>query len=100
MNREHTICISHISTLEIGLKFRIGKIELPYSPVEYVRSRVRLFGFNYISLEDEVILKLCDLPRHHGDPFDGIIIATAMTLNIPILGIDETLRQHPIDLIR
>jgi PIN domain nuclease of toxin-antitoxin system len=56
--------------LEIGLKFRIGKMELPYSPVEYVRSRVQLFGFSYVSLEDEVFLKVCDLPRHHGAPFE------------------------------
>ena len=46
-------------------------MELPYSPVEYVRSRVQLFGFSYVSLEDEVFLKVCDLPRHHGAPFDG-----------------------------
>ncbi|MDA7522987.1 hypothetical protein N8535_00980 [bacterium] len=81
------------------MKFRIGKIELLSSPVEYVRSRVQLFGCSYISLEDEVILKLCDLPRHDEDPFDGLIIATAMTLSVPILGKDEAFKQYPVDLI-
>ena len=70
MNSEHTIYLSHISTLEIGLKFRIGKMELQSSPVEYVRLKVQLFGFSYVYLEDEAILKLCDLPRHNGDPFE------------------------------
>ena len=74
-------------------------MKLLSSPVEYVRSRVRLFGFSYISLEDEVILKLCDLPRHHGDPFDGIIIATAMSLSVPLLGKERASGQYPIDLI-
>ena len=45
-------------------------MELLSSPVEYVRSRVQLFGFSYVSLEDEVFLKVCDLPRHHGAPFE------------------------------
>ena len=75
-------------------------MELLSSPLEHIRSRVQLFGFSYVSLEDEAILKLCDLPRHHGDPFDGLIIATAMTLSIPILGKDEAFRQYPVDLIR
>jgi PIN domain nuclease of toxin-antitoxin system len=99
LSRENTIYFSQISTLEIGLKYRIGKMELPSSPVEYVSSRVQLFGFNYISLEDEVILRLCDLPQHHRDPFDGLIIATALILNIPILGKDSAFKQYPVDLI-
>ena len=45
-------------------------MELQSSPVEYVRLKVQLFGFSYVYLEDEAILKLCDLPRHHGDPFE------------------------------
>lgn len=43
-------------------------MELLSSPVEHIRSRVQLFGFSYVSLEDEAILKLCDLPRNHGEP--------------------------------
>jgi len=46
-------------------------MELQSSPVEYVRLKVQLFGFSYVYLEDEAILKLCDLPRHRGAPFDG-----------------------------
>jgi PIN domain nuclease of toxin-antitoxin system len=99
LDRENTIYFSQISTLEISLKFRIGKMELPSPPVEYVSSRVQLFGFHYLTLEDDVILKLGDLPRHHRDPFDGLIIATALTLHIPILGKDEAFKQYPVDLI-
>ncbi|MDC0325705.1 type II toxin-antitoxin system VapC family toxin [bacterium] len=99
LNRENTICLSQISTLEIALKYRIGKMELPASPVEYVSSRVQLFGFNYIQLEDEDILNFCNLHMHHRDPFDGLIIATAQRLQIPILGKDDAFKQYPVDLI-
>ena len=43
-------------------------MELLSLPVEYIRSRVQLSGFNYVSLKDEDFLKVRDLPRHHGDP--------------------------------
>ena len=99
LNRENTICLSQISTLEIALKYRIGKMELPSTPVEYVSSRVQLFGFNYIQLEDEDILNLCKLHVHHRDPFDGLIIATAQRLQIPILGKDEAFKQYLVELI-
>ena len=99
LNRENTIYLSQVSTLEISLKYRIGKMELHYSPVEYVSSRVRLFGFNYIQLDDQVILNLCKLPMHHRDPFDGLIIATAQRLQVPILGKDDAFRQYPVELI-
>ena len=74
LNREDTIYLSHISTLEIGLKFRIEKMKLLSSPVECISSRLQLFGFSCVYLEDEAILKLCDLPRHRGAPFDGLMM--------------------------
>ena len=74
LTREHTIYFSQISTLEITSKFSIGKMQLLSSPVECISSRVRLFGVNYVSLKDEVFFKVCGLPRHHGNPFDGLIM--------------------------
>ncbi len=99
LDRDNKIYLSQVSTLEIALKFRIGKIKLPSAPVEYVHSRVRIFGFDYVPLDDQVILNFCNLPFLHKDPFDGLIIAVANNLQIPILGKDEQFKQYPIDLI-
>jgi PIN domain nuclease of toxin-antitoxin system len=43
--------------------------------------------------------KIIDLPFHHRDPFDRLIIAQAMTEGIPIISPDAAFSQYPIKLI-
>lgn len=40
-------------------------------------------------LTAEISLASCRLPDFHGDPADRIIVATAMTLGIPLITADE-----------
>ena len=48
LNKKNELLLSQVSTIEIALKYKIGKLELPMTPVEYVASRVQLFAFQYI----------------------------------------------------
>ncbi|MCJ7449143.1 MAG: type II toxin-antitoxin system VapC family toxin [Bacteroidales bacterium] len=45
------------------------------------------------------LTKIIDLPFHHRDPFDRLIIAQAMTEGIPIISPDAAFSQYPIKLI-
>ncbi|NJM22493.1 MAG: type II toxin-antitoxin system VapC family toxin [Richelia sp. SM1_7_0] len=42
------------------------------------------------------IYALNNLPSHHKDPFDIILIAQAMVEQIPIVSIDEVFDNYPI----
>ncbi len=47
---------------------------------------------------DHTVL-LTDLPLHHRDPFDRLIIAQAMTGKMTVLTKDENFNHYPIDII-
>ncbi len=47
----------------------------------------------------EHILQVEALPHHHGDPFDRLLIAQAITELLPILTHDQKLSLYPVKLI-
>ena len=95
----NTIVFSQVSTWEICLKYQIGKLPLPDRPAAYLRKRIRQSELTYEPIADEALFRSVDLPPHHHDPFDRLIIATAQTLGIPILTADETFRHYPVEVL-
>ena len=53
----------------------------------------------YEPISDEALVRTVDLPPHHHDPFDRLLIATALTLKVPILSADEVFRRYSADVI-
>lgn len=90
---------SQVSALEITLKVKIGKLALPESPQSYLRSRIKRFTFTYLPLDDEDIFGILQLPEAHKDPFDWLLICTAMRRQIPIISKDMAFRRYPVNLI-
>lgn len=90
---------SQVSIWEICLKYRTGKLPLDgESPAAYLRKRLRLSELTYEPIADAALFKTVDLPLHHHDPFDRLLIATSLTLGIPILTADETFRRYPVEV--
>jgi PIN domain nuclease of toxin-antitoxin system len=44
-------------------------------------------------------LKVYDLPLHHDDPFDRLIIAQALDEEMVILTSDRTFRKYPVEVL-
>lgn len=44
-------------------------------------------------------LRLLMLPRHHRDPFDRLIVATAIEEGWDLLSDDREMRKYPVELI-
>ncbi len=52
-----------------------------------------------LPIELNHIYTLNDLPNHHRDPFDRILIAQAVFEKIPLLSIDEIFDAYPVEKI-
>lgn len=98
-NRKNELYFSQASTLEIVLKHKIGKMTLPESPVSYVATRVQVFGFRYLPIEDADIQGISDLPMVHRDPFDWLLLATAQRLSLPMISRDSFFAKYPVELV-
>ena len=93
------LLISQVSVLEITLKVRIGKLELPEEPESYLPSRIQRLGLRYLPLEDADIYGMMELPLPHRDPFDWLLASTARRLQVPLLTRDAAFRKYPVEVL-
>lgn len=70
----NTIYVSSISIAEIMIKSSIGKLKVEYDPVEMVRQS----GFELLDFRGQDALLLKNMPFHHKDPFDRMLIAQSI----------------------
>jgi len=89
------ISISIATMWEISIKNRIGKLPL-HNGLPGVFSEVEMNGFGIIGINQECIEIYNTLPLLHRDPFDGILIATALLKNMTILTADENIQKYDV----
>jgi PIN domain nuclease of toxin-antitoxin system len=68
---------SHASLWEIVLKHRAGKLKLPMPPREYWAELVDAWVLTELQITPDVLLQVGNVPLHHKDPFDHVLIAHA-----------------------
>ncbi|MGB3189485.1 MAG: type II toxin-antitoxin system VapC family toxin [Limnoraphis sp.] len=92
------VFVSIASFWEISIKVTIGKIVLQndFNDIED-RFEATRFKLLPISIKDTILLH--QLPLHHKDPFDRILIAQAMNRSFPIVSRDSAFDAYPISRV-
>jgi PIN domain nuclease of toxin-antitoxin system len=88
--------LSPISLLEIAIKVRIGKLPLPAPfavmfPAELLDADIHL-----LPLEVDHIEPLTTLPLYHKDPFDRVVVATALAEGLILVSADPAFDAYGI----
>jgi PIN domain nuclease of toxin-antitoxin system len=96
---EHELLFSLVSLWEIAIKIKTGKLNTIGSSVAYIRDEMDAYGMQLLPIRYEHILQLESLPRHHGDPFDRLLIAQALTESLPIFTGDRIFASYGIKLV-
>lgn len=84
--------LSVVSITEIAIKAKIGKLDLTSDTVVQAIAEMRLTLLPYTAKH---ALRMFNLSPFHGDPFDRMLIATALAENVPILSPDRTFSEYP-----
>jgi PIN domain nuclease of toxin-antitoxin system len=90
------LLLSAASAWEIAIKYRIGKLPLPEPPAKYVPERMRRSGTTPLAVEPVHALRTSELPDHHSDPFDRLLVAQAQILRIPIITADSQIEAYDV----
>lgn len=89
------IYLSVLSAAELAIKVGKGRIRLS-APVEpWIREAVRHHQLILLPLELGPAAAAGTLPWIHSDPFDRILIATALHHSLAIITSDETIPSYP-----
>ena len=96
---EHDLVFSAVSAWEISIKCALGKLRLPLPTAEYVDSRLEMTRTSPLSITVSHALRAGELPPHHRDPFDRLLVAQAQLEQIPILTLDPQFHAYQVDVI-
>ena len=99
-DRRNRLLLSAASSWEIAIKWAIGRVPLPESPLTYVPDRMQRSGVLGLPVEHAHALQVSGLPRHHRDPFDRLLIAQAQLESIPIVTVDPAFDAYDVQVIR
>ncbi len=80
---DNELLLSSTSILEIALKHARKKMDMPEA---LVHQAVQDLGLTVVAFEPQHAYRLFALPLHHRDPFDRMIIATALVEELPLIG--------------
>jgi len=53
-----------------------------------------------IAIEHAHVLAVAELPLHHRDPFDRLLIAQARALSVPVMTVDSAFNDYDVDVIK
>ena len=90
---------SHASLWEIALKHGAGKLAVPDSPRVWWGEQVRSWGLVELPLTADVLLAGSELPSHHKDPFDRVILAQAQIAGLHVVSPDGAFPAYGIALL-
>lgn len=90
INENNTLLISVVSYWEIVIKQSLGKIEIPNNFIDLIDNN----GFEWLGLELRHIETLAQLPPHHNDPFDRLLIAQAKSDNVKLISTDKHIHAY------
>ena len=92
------VFLSSVSLWEIAIKLNLGKIQLK-SPFRKLLSDLQDTDVGILQIEPDYLLGLANLPLIHKDPFDRLIISTAVAENLTVVTADENIQKYNISWI-
>jgi PIN domain nuclease of toxin-antitoxin system len=95
VQRAEVVVVSALSAWEIAIKGAAGKLELK-DTVEDIVARNRFHPLP-VTIRHGDLLR--DLPRHHSDPFDRLLIAQALDEGLTILTSDRAFELYRVPVV-
>jgi len=97
------VFISVAAPIEMVIKANLDRLELPPDWDDFARgfeNQAKLLGANLLPITLDHAARLRDLPLHHRDPFDRLMIAQALAEGMTLVSSDRQFaRYDTLDLI-
>jgi PIN domain nuclease of toxin-antitoxin system len=88
--------LSDATVWEICLKWQVGKIGLPTPPRTWIEQQAALWQLAGLPIQRAHLYRVTELPEHHRDPFDRLLVAQAIDEGLTIATPDQHIRRYPV----
>ena len=90
---ENQVFVSSATVWEIAIKHAAGRLIFPIDRFDDLAVRM---GFEVLPILPAHAVVAGSLPRHHGDPFDRMLIAQAMVEDLMLVSVDAAVRGYNV----
>ena len=87
--------VSAISCFEIALAQQRGRLELPCLANEWFQEALEPAGITILPITPDIAYRAVNLSPVHKDPFDRLIIATALEYGAKLASVDSLFSNYP-----
>ena len=87
--------VSAASAWEIAVKRASGKLDAPGD----IRNWISDSGFSALPIEVEHAIASAELPKHHNDPFDRLLVAQARIENLALIAHDGEIGKYGVAIL-
>jgi PIN domain nuclease of toxin-antitoxin system len=88
--------LSIASCWEIAIKVSRGRLKLAKPIERLVPEQLGLNGFQLLQVDLDDVASVATLPFHHGDPFDRLLVAQALSEELVIVSADPVFRKYGV----
>jgi PIN domain nuclease of toxin-antitoxin system len=93
---DNLIVLSAAVIWEIRIKQALGKLEIAENFYEVIKEQ----GFEMLPITPDHAYAVGDLPKHHRDPFDRMLIAQARFEGLTVVTHDAIFKKYRIPVLR
>jgi len=96
---KNELFLSAASGWEIAIKAQLGRIKIPDKPELFISEQMLANAIQGLPIQISHALYVYNLPPHHRDPFDRMLVAQAQLEGLPILTDDPQISQYQAKVI-
>jgi PIN domain nuclease of toxin-antitoxin system len=89
--------LSAASSWEISIKHALGRLAMPEPPAKYIPEWLQRWGLRGLDITHLHALAAGELPIHHQDPFDRVLIAQARLEQMVLLTADQVFERYDVE---
>ena len=98
LDENNSLFFSLASVWEMAIKIKLGKLDLKQPIADFILEQLAINGIQLLDIQLTHILKTMELPFHHRDPFDRLIIAQSQAEQMILLSADNIFTAYDVEL--
>ncbi len=98
-NEKAEVYLSLASIWEMAIKISLGKLEIDLELEEFIQIQVIDNSIRVLPITREHLYTQVDLPFHHRDPFDRLLICQAIAEDMALLTADKIFKKYNVKSI-
>ena len=97
IHAEGSIFVSPASFWEIAIKISLGKFALPEPYLHFWNRQMQKNALTLLPITLDHTARIADMPFHHKDPFDRLLIAQSLEEQVPIVSSDSIFDAYGVN---